>query len=150
MKIETSRFGPLDVEETILIRFPWGVPGFEQIKRYVLLEHRQGPFQWLQAVDDPDLAFVVCEPQAMGVCYTVPKEKAEPLGIKDWQDLVILIMVSFDRGQKKIRPHLRGPLLFNAALRLAYQWSMDAGEAKKYLNALGEPALQPATPPDSI
>jgi flagellar assembly factor FliW len=136
MHIETSRFGPLDLEEDVFIEFPWGIPGFEQVKRYVLLEHRQGPFQWMQAVDEPDLAFVVCHSEAMGVRYTVPREKAAPIGIENWQDLVVLVMVSFNREQQKISPHWSGPLLFNSASRVGCQWSMDLGEVDRCIQSI--------------
>jgi flagellar assembly factor FliW len=133
MLIETSRFGALDLEEKVFIEFPWGIPGFEHVKRYVLLEHRQGPFRWLQAVDEPDLAFVVCEPEVVGFRYGVPAEKGRPISLQSSEDLVVLIMVSFDRLQKRISPHWRSPLLFNSSSRLAYQWSMDEADFKKYV-----------------
>jgi flagellar assembly factor FliW len=131
MRIETSRFGTLDLDENVFIEFPWGMPGFEELKRYVLLQHRQGPFQWLQAVDEPSLAFVVCEPELVGFRYRVPPEKGIPIRLEASEDLVVLVMVSFDREQKRICPHWRGPLLFNSLSRLAYQWSMDEEEFKR-------------------
>ena len=138
MLIETSRFGTLDLEEKVFIEFPWGIPGFEQVKRYVILEHRQGPFQWLQAVDEPGLAFVVCKPEVLGFQYCVPPEKGAPISLKASADLVVLVMVSFDREQKRISPHRRGPLLFNSSSRLAYQWSMDEEEFNRYMCELEE------------
>lgn len=134
MLIETSRFGSLDLEESVFIRFPWGIPGFEQVKRYVILEYKQGPFRWLQAVDEPTLAFVVCEPEVVGLQYGVPIEKGKPIGLSSPEDLVVLIMVSFNRQEKRISPHWRGPLLFNSLSRLAYQWSMDEEEFRKYVS----------------
>jgi flagellar assembly factor FliW len=133
MQITTSRFGSLELDEEVFIQFPWGIPGFGALRRYVLLEHRNGPFQWLQAVDDASIAFVVCPPEALGFRYTVPSQKAEPIELSDVADLAILIMVSFDREQKLLRPHLRGPLLMNAANRKAYQWVIDTPELDQVL-----------------
>ena len=138
MLIKTSRFGTLELEEKVFIEFPWGIPGFEQVKRFVILEHRQGPFQWLQAVDEPALAFVVCKPEVLGFQYSVPSEKGAPISLKEPEDLVVLVMVSFDREQNRISPHRRGPLLFNSSSRLAYQWSMDEEEMNKYVGELEE------------
>jgi len=133
MRIETARFGPVEVQEEALIQFPWGIPGFENLKRYVLWEHGKGPFQWLQAVDDPAVAFVVCPPQAMGFAYQVPQAKLKMLNVVQIEDLVVLIMVSFDREKNTSRPHLSGPLLFNAANRRACQWTIDANELPQFL-----------------
>lgn len=136
MQIETTRFGILDVEEEVVIHFPWGIPGFEQLKRFILMQHRQGPFQWLQAADDPAVAFVVCPPETFGVSYRVPADPKQAIGLDQQEDLVILIMVSFDRAQAAACPHLRGPLLFNAASRQALQWTLDSNELSRYIKCL--------------
>ncbi len=128
MKIPTTRFGTLDLDESTFIHFPWGIPGFEELKRYVLLEHRHGPFKWLQAVDDPDVAFVVAPPDIFGLQYKVPENKASVLHLQNVNDLAILILISFDRTTHTVRPHMHTPLLLNASSREAYQWVIEAGE----------------------
>ncbi len=136
MRIETSRFGPIELDDDKLIHFPWGIPGFEKLKQYVLLEHQRGPFQWLQAVDDPDVAFVVCPPETLGLTYLVPREKLTPLAPQSDDDLLVLIMVTIDRKEKSLRPHLRGPLLFDTRKRSGYQWTLDSGDIDKYIHKL--------------
>lgn len=133
MQIETTRFGTLDLDESTFIHFPWGIPGFEELKRYVLMDHREGPFQWLQAVDDPTVAFVVCPPEVVGVRYSIPEEKGTPIQLQTAEDLVLLVMVSFDQADKNLRIHMRGPLLFNASNRQAYQWTIDSNELPRFM-----------------
>ncbi|MCU0587894.1 MAG: flagellar assembly protein FliW [Syntrophobacteraceae bacterium] len=128
MQIETSRFGTLELGEDVFIEFPQGIPGFGALKRYVLLEHRNGPFQWLQAVDEPTVAFVVCAPDVLGYRYVLPPDKGSPIDLQQPDDLAILVMVCFDRENRSLRPHLRGPLLLNASNRKAYQWVIDTPE----------------------
>ncbi len=139
MQIETSRFGTLELGEDVFIDFPWGIPGFGALKRYVLLEHRSGPFQWLQAVDDPTVAFVVCAPHVLGYRYSLPSEKADPIELDQPDDLAVLVMVCFDRENKSLRPHLRGPLLLNASNRKAYQLVIDAPELDQVLEKVEKP-----------
>ena len=139
MQIETSRFGTLELGEDVFIQFPWGIPGFGPLKRYVLLEHRNGPFQWLQAVDDPTVAFVVCAPDVLGYRYSLPSDKADPIERDRLDDLAILVMVCFDREHKSLRPHLRGPLRLNAANRQAYQWVIDPPELDQMLETVDKP-----------
>jgi flagellar assembly factor FliW len=142
MKIETTRFGQIDLEESVFLHFPWGIPGFESSKRYVLIEHREGPFHWLQAVDEPALAFVVVDPEALGVTYRVPAEKLEPVSLEAGEDLAILLMVSFQDQPGGIRPNLRGPIVCNSSARLAYQWVIDAGDLSRFLQRTGERAAE--------
>ena len=136
MQIETSRFGPLEIDESTFIHFPWGIPGFEHIKRYVLIEHRNGPFQWLQSVDAPDTAFVVCPPEVLNVSYRVPDKEKEKIRLEKEEDLLILVMVSFQNKDKAFHPHFKGPLLFNSSLRVAFQLVMDSKEVKRCLTFL--------------
>lgn len=133
MKVETSRFGTIEVNDDSVIEFPWGIPGFESVKRYVLLEHGEGPFQWLQAVDEQSLAFVVCLPEVIGISYDVPPSSLEPIGARTRNDIVILNLISFDRDRNTIRFHLRSPLLFNVQAKKGYQWTMDREEVKSYI-----------------
>lgn len=133
MKVETSRFGIIEVGDDSVIEFPWGIPGFESIKRYVLLEHKEGPFQWLQAVDEPTLAFVVCLPEVIGISYEIPPSSLEPISASTREDVVILNLISFDREKNVIRFHLRSPLLFNIHQKKGYQWTMDKDDVKTYI-----------------
>ncbi len=133
MKIETARFGTLEFKDDRVINLLWGMPGFEDFKRYIIFEYRDGPFQWLQCVDEPDLAFVICVPEMLGVSYIVPPEKREPLKLTGDDDLRIFNLVSFASAKNTIRFHMHSPLLFNMATRTAYQWTMDAEELQKYV-----------------
>lgn len=142
MRIETTRFGALEIEEAALIHFPWGIPGFEQLKRYVLLEHRQGPFHWLQAVDDAGVAFVVCPPETLRIRYLVPEAIRETIDLERPEDLGTLVMVSFDRVQAATRYHVSGPLLLNATSRQACQWTIDHRELPKYVQSIPESAAE--------
>ena len=142
MQVNTTRFGIIEVAEKELIKFPWGVPGFEELKGYVLLEYKNGPFQWLQSVEDPMVAFVVCAPDFLGLVYTAPDAKKKLIKLDKDEDLVFLNIVSFDREKRAVRFHIKSPLLFNVAARIGYQWTMETDELKGYLTM---PAPSPAT-----
>jgi len=64
MEVATTRFGTVAVAEDEVWTFPQGLVGFEHLKRYVLLDSRKGAsLQWLQALEDPSVAFLVCDPK---------------------------------------------------------------------------------------
>ena len=63
MKVETTRFGKVTFDESGIILFPEGIPGFTDQKRYVLLEVSEyAPLKWLQSIDEAWLAFVIVDP----------------------------------------------------------------------------------------
>jgi flagellar assembly factor FliW len=133
MQVDTTRFGQIEIKEQELITFPWGIPGFEHLKSFVLLEYKNGPFQWLQSVEEPAVAFVVCSPDFLDLVYSTPDAKKKLIKLEHNDDLVVLNIVSFNREKGGIRFHVRSPLLFNAAARIGYQWTMEADEIQKCL-----------------
>jgi|GEM_PF-482444 len=133
MQIPTTRFGLLQLKEETFIHFPWGLPGFETLRRYVFLEHGNGPFHWLQSVDDPSVAFLVCSPEVHGLSYQVPRSRLEKLKLENPRDLAILNMVSLEREENTVRFHIRSPLLFNTLSRTAHQWNMEPHEMRKHI-----------------
>ncbi|WDT80192.1 MAG: flagellar assembly protein FliW [Candidatus Manganitrophus sp.] len=66
IEVNSAKLGPLKVESDRFITFPDGIPGFSNVKRYFLVENDKGhPFCWLQAVEDPELAFIVTDPMTL-------------------------------------------------------------------------------------
>ncbi len=84
MLIETRDFGKMEVDEKDIITFIEPIFGFEDNRRYVLLEHEElNPhFVWLQSVDEPMICFVLANPRELVPDYKVvlPPESAEELG----------------------------------------------------------------------
>lgn len=63
VNFNTSRFGKFSVSENKIIHFVRGIPGFEKLRRFVLLDHNsEGSLKWLQSIDDPDVAFLLTTP----------------------------------------------------------------------------------------
>ncbi len=57
MKINTHQFGEIEFEEENIIAFDHGLPGFEKMKRYLLIRTEDELFHWLNSVEDPELCF---------------------------------------------------------------------------------------------
>jgi len=122
MRIETSRFGRLEVDESKLITFPQGLLGFPQQRDYALVQTGEGSsFYWLQSVDRPDLAFVVCDPRMFVADYSVSvkKEDLAGIGIETVGDAQVFIIVNKVNGL--LTGNLQGPLVVNIATRQARQ-----------------------------
>lgn len=127
----SSRFGSLSVTEDRIIYFVHGIPGFERLKRYILIDHdAEGLFKWLQAVDDPRVAFLLTNPNIYKPDYSVPLKKSEieGLGISDEKAVVTMVMVSVSKEDKSISLNLKGPVLFNSANMRATQCIIDRDE----------------------
>ena len=127
----TSRFGAITVAEDRIINFVQGVPGFEKLKRFILIDHdADGVFRWLQAVDDPAVAFLLTDPNQFRPEYEVPLRNADAdsLGVKDAASLITLVMVCVSQETKELSLNLKGPVVFNADNMKAIQCVLDRDE----------------------
>jgi len=124
MKIVTSRFGELEVSEDLIIRMTKPVLGFEQIRKYVIVETEDfEPFKWLQSVEEPDLAFVIVNPLLFFPDYAIevnPKE-IEELKVEDAGHIITYVIVTIPSDYTRMTANLQGPVLINTRTNLAKQ-----------------------------
>ena len=122
MIVETSRFGPLEVDESRLIVFDRGILGFPDTNRYALVQTGEDSgFFWLQAVDRKDLAFVVCDPRLFVPDYRAPvkTEELNEIGVDDPAGAQVLIIVN--KVDDVLTGNLQGPLVVNVDTKKAKQ-----------------------------
>ena len=121
IKFKTSRFGDLEVEDSRIINFPEGIPGFSSLKRYVLMDYKDTPLKWLQSVDDPHVAFIVATPDTVTTGYRVSVDEPAMriLDLKQKEDLAVLLILRVETG--KVIANLKAPLLLNSALMRGMQ-----------------------------
>ena len=118
MIIGTSRFGQLEVDEDRLITFHEGILGFPQQHRYALIQTGEGSgFYWLQAVDTPELAFVVCDPRLFVADYQVPVklEELQTIGLAEPQKAQVFVIVN--KVNDLLTGNFQGPLVINVENR---------------------------------
>lgn len=124
MRVETTRFGSMDVDDSALITMPSGLIGFEMCTRFFLVRHRAGEsFQWLQSVDEPGLAFVVVDPAAYfdGYEIEISDSDVEKLGLTDAEDAVVLTIVTIRDGGAGITANLAAPIVINSKNNIGAQ-----------------------------
>jgi len=122
MLINTTRFGPLEVDGDRIITFKDGPLGFPNHQRFALIQTSPDPvFFWLQSADDPTLAFVVCDPLAFVPDYQVPirRDDVEALQLADLTDCQVLVIVN--KVGDQLTANLLGPLVIGAHSLLGKQ-----------------------------
>jgi flagellar assembly factor FliW len=105
IRFETTRFGSVELPEDKMISFPEGILGFPGLKRYILIDYEDTPVKWLQAVDDPDVAFIVMPAQSLSPDYSlqIDKQIKDLLKLEKEEDLVVLFMSgSKEKGSLQI------------------------------------------------
>jgi len=123
--VETTRFGPVEVETGLTLTLPDGLIGFEDCRRYAVLCHDdRSPFRWLQCLDDGAVAFPVMEAQLIlpGYQPTIrPCDLAE-LGLDEDAEVLVLAIVTVPRGNPRaMTANLLGPVVVNPKTRVGKQ-----------------------------
>ncbi|WP_077369563.1 flagellar assembly protein FliW [Anaerosalibacter sp. Marseille-P3206] len=125
MKLHTSSFGEIEINEEGILTFPEGIPGFEDLKKYIIINNpdEENPFHWLQSVDNGDLAFVIINPFFIKPDYdiVIPQSALEKLKIKDESDVVLYSIVVVPEKIEDMTVNLTGPIVINIKEKLAKQ-----------------------------
>lgn len=122
MEINTTRFGRMEVNDERIITFPRGLLGFPEQQRYALIQTgEENYFFWLQAVDEPGLAFVVTDPSIFFKDYTfaLKEEMQAELGLQDMSYAQVFVICN--KAGDWLTGNLQGPLVINAQNRLGQQ-----------------------------
>ena len=126
-KIHTTRFGTITIGKQRVISMPFGMLGFPDKTRFVILQHREdSPFFWYQSVDDPALAFVITNPFIFKSDYEV--DVGNMIEEMSWNEeevnnnLELYVVVNIPKGAPdKATANLVGPILINNKTRQAVQ-----------------------------
>jgi flagellar assembly factor FliW len=145
MRIRTSRFGEMDVDESRIIEMTGGgILGFEHLKRFVLMtQDEQTPFLWLQSLDDGAVAFVVINSFIAKSDYEpcIADEDTALLGLdkKEDEEVLLLSIVTIRSNPFRVSANLRAPLIINAKKKLARQVVLEEDFPIRFDLALNEP-----------
>lgn len=124
MKIETSRFGELDISDDKILEFLTGIPGFSNLKKFTVLEYKD-PVSWLQSMENPELAFIISNPFNLFSNYSIKlgDDVLKFLDIQDDSEVLIFVLLSV--SDNILTANLRAPLIINTRTRKATQLIVD-------------------------
>ena len=93
--LETKAFGAIDINPLQIINFPDGIYGFRDTREFALIDDKEGsPFKWLQSTEDPDLAFILIQPELfMRDIYEplIGDKEMESLEVKEINECLIFL-----------------------------------------------------------
>lgn len=110
MEIQTARFGTINVADNKILHFPHSIPGFTEREFALLRVEEHLPFMWLQAVHDPDLAFVIVDPYLFFPEYAPVVGEGDRLFLELTDEVMVFSIVSI---QEEITLNLLAPVVIN-------------------------------------
>lgn len=116
-KINTLRFGELEIEEQDVVRFADGIPAFEDEHEFVVLPYEEGtPYMFLQSMMTPELAFLMTDTFVFFPDYSfeLDDENMEKLAINSMDDVLVCTLISVPRsGVADMTTNLLAPVVIN-------------------------------------
>jgi flagellar assembly factor FliW len=132
MKIDTYLFGSVEVNPESVITFPNGLVAFENNKRFLLVHEEvsgEAASFTLQSIDEPELAFQIVDPTALGFHYELALSDAENALLQSPvpDDVAVMLMLFKQEqdGSQTISPNLRAPIMINTRARVGLQKIME-------------------------
>jgi flagellar assembly factor FliW len=128
LKVNTLRFGILELEERHLLSFPWGLPGLEDCHQFVLLEpHNTRPICWLQSIEYGEIALPCIEPWTLAPKYEVVLSTADSAALElvDSGDAAVLVILNLAKPPEDRTANLIAPVVINIERRIGRQILME-------------------------
>ncbi len=129
MLIETERFGTFELKDRKTLNFPNGIPGFEELRGFILLETEETkPLLLLQSIENKHIALPVIIPFEVISDYYVDvrENELQDLNLESPNDLLILSVVVIPSDIKKMTANLASPIVINAKRGVGKQLIIDA------------------------
>ncbi len=114
--INSTRFGTIQATEDCLIRFDDGMVGLPHLNQYVLVESPSMPLVlWMQAVNDPQIAFPLIEPYFFRKDYKPSLSPADACSIAFEQNdkTKTFVVLTIPQDALKMTVNLKAPVVIN-------------------------------------
>jgi flagellar assembly factor FliW len=124
LAIESTRFGKIEIDESIVLEFDAGMIGFPEHRRYAILKQRDDSvFMWLHSIDDGGLAFPIVLPWVFHWDYEVKlsDDDMAAIGVERADQISIYCVVSVGADVRKATINLFSPIVVNNDDRRARQ-----------------------------
>ncbi len=123
--VKTRDFDEIEVTDKDIITFPAGPFAFEEYTRFILIAPLgNGKFPaWLQSVDNPNLCFIVFDPNEFCAGYRVDVEESELscIELENTEDAQFFAIAVIPENSMDATVNLKSPIILNTANNKAAQ-----------------------------
>ena len=133
MEIVSPIHGTIIYEENEIIIFEKGIPGFENLKKFVIREvGEDSPFSILQSLEDKDIGFILISPFVIYDNYEVDlkEEVITNLEIKSSEEVLLYSLVTLNSKPREITANLKAPIVINIKNKKGEQYIIDKDKYK--------------------
>lgn len=126
--ITLPNFGECTFAESEVLSFPWGLPGFAELRRFLVLAvPEQAGYIWLQSLDDISVALPMCDPWSLFDDYEapLPHYAKQSLALENPDDFCLLCVCVVGKGAAEMTINLLAPVVINLKTRVGRQITLE-------------------------
>ena len=128
-KVNTLRFGEIEVDEDKVVHFVDGIPAFEDEHEFLIIPYdEESPYVFLQSLATPELAFLMTMPFVFFPEYEFELDDAnqKKLGLAHQEDMLVHVLLTIPDGQvESMTANLMAPIVMNQETMQARQIVLD-------------------------
>ncbi|MGL5677583.1 MAG: flagellar assembly protein FliW [Cellulosilyticaceae bacterium] len=111
------------IQQENIIIFKEGIPGFEHLTKFVLIEEGDGVFFYLQSVEESSILFPVINPHLIKVDYAphIQERYFDKLGGGESEAFVLYTIATLREPVGESTVNLQAPLLIHVERRMGIQ-----------------------------
>ena len=124
MKVNTTRFGELQVNNEDIITFSEGLLGFENLNKFFVVDPGDSTLiLWLQSIDDSTIAFPIIEPKIFKPDYVAKLLPTDMNSVKleTITDAKIYSILTIPADITTMSANLKAPIVINNEKKIAKQ-----------------------------
>lgn len=124
MKIRTTRFGEIEINQQDIIHFKEGILGFEQYKNFTIVDPNDTTLiMWMQCIDSPQIAFPIIEPQIFKQDYCPVLMPADMNSVELTQpnDARVYTILTIPADFTLMNANMKAPIIINIKKNIARQ-----------------------------
>lgn len=124
MNLNTKYYGCIDYEKKDVIHFEKGIPGFEELRNFILFPVEDNEvFSVFHSIEREDISIIVTSPFNIKEDYEInlEEEQRKNLKIENEKDVLVLNTVTLNSDIDKITANLRAPIIINIKEKIGEQ-----------------------------
>lgn len=129
-----TKLGILDIGDNETINFHFGIPGFENLKKFSMISRADTePIKWLVSLEDENVALPIVDPWLIlpDYAFDLDDEALEFLGKPLKENLLIMSVI--DLHSENVSVNLMAPIVVNIEKALGIQFiTNDTGYSAKH------------------
>ncbi|NFM18294.1 flagellar assembly protein FliW [Clostridium sporogenes] len=133
MDLNTKYHGYIEYEERDVIYFQKGIPGFEELKKFIVFPVEDNDvFSVFHSIEKEDIGIIVTSPFNIEKNYEIQleEEQIKNLKLQDEKDTLVLNTVTLNSDIDKITANLRAPIVINIKEKIGEQIIINSDKYK--------------------